>query len=723
MDKTKIWIYDIETFLNCFTFTIVRADGATEKSFEVSRRKNEIDRVLKCMDYLSDNNHEMVGFNNKGFDYPVLHSILKSRKKLPESGAALAKYIFELAQQQINSFRGEQFGNIIKDSEEYVSQIDLYKIHHFDNRAKSTSLKMLEFNMRMDNIEDLPFGIEDELSYADIDKIIDYNKHDVHATKRFFEASESAISFRKALTVKYGRNFVNHNDGKIGKDYFQMKLEELGVKLTTFKNGKKVMKQTPREHINLGECLFDYYDFKEPAFIAIKDWFSKQVIRETKGVFTDIDEARLGAVAQYAELTEKSKKFKGKPDAKELAEFLKEHPLGWVREEELKATENVIGADGLPIKEYPLDADGNPDLTKRMLLKKVPKKSYWGVWREAETLNVVVNGFRFDFGTGGIHGSITEKVAKETSKYMIVDADVASMYPNIAIANRVYPEHLGEGFCDIYQDVYEQRKSYPKTAPENAMLKLALNSVYGDSNNQYSVFYDPAYTMKITLNGQLSLCLLAERLMQIEGLKMIAVNTDGLTVALVRDTKSQYDNICKEWEEHVGLQLEFVEYTKMYIRDVNTYIAISTSGKVKRKGAYQYEGLGWHQNQSALVIQMAAEAVMLHGVDLRDFIVQHYNKSGDVVHDFMLRTKVPRSSSLQLEYEDGRIEKQQNICRYYPATAGGKLVKLMPALEGKESDGDRRLSIESAWLVKTCNNMQQFDGDETLITTYLKLKS
>jgi hypothetical protein len=102
----------------------------------------------------------------------------------------------------------------------------------------------------------------------------------------------------------------------------------------------------------------------------------------------------------------------------------------------------------------------------------------------------VIDGFRFDFGVGGIHGSLTSKVVKETKTYKIVDADVSSMYPNIAISNRVYPEHLTSKFCDIYQDVYEQRKSYPKTSAENAMLKLALNGVYGDSNNKYSPFYD-----------------------------------------------------------------------------------------------------------------------------------------------------------------------------------------------------------------------------------------
>lgn len=64
----------------------------------------------------------------------------------------------------------------------------------------------------------------------------------------------------------------------------------------------------------------------------------------------------------------------------------------------------------------------------------------------------------------------------------------SSMYPNIAISNNVFPQHLTKRFCDIYKDVYEQRKSYAKGTAENAMLKLALNGVYGDSNNQFGPF-------------------------------------------------------------------------------------------------------------------------------------------------------------------------------------------------------------------------------------------
>jgi DNA polymerase elongation subunit (family B) len=124
--------------------------------------------------------------------------------------------------------------------------------------------------------------------------------------------------------------------------------------------------------------------------------------------------------------------------------------------------------------------------------------------------------------------------------------------------------------------------------------------------------------------------------------------------------------------------------------------------KVKRKGAYQYEGLGWHQNQGGLVIPMAAEAEMLTGVPAVEFIKEHLENPNNK-WNFMLRTKVPRSSRLVMLLDDGSEVLQQNICRYYISKSGGKLVKIMPALE--EGGEERRLSIDSAWKVRTCNQV------------------
>lgn len=702
MDLTKLYIYDLETYKEAFTFSIIRSDGKHKKTFECSKFVNEIEGIFKCLNYLRDNECYMVGFNSVNFDYPVLHEVVVKKDSLPKTGKGIASFIFKQAQKQIESFRDGQFGNTIKSEDQYVKQIDLFKVHHFDNKARMTSLKLIEFNLRMDDLVDLPYGIESELTREMIDKIKSYNEHDVHATRLFFLESLAQVDFRFQLTERYGRNFLNHNDGKIGKDYFQMRLEESGVKLHTIRDGKRVMKQTKRPFIKIEDCLFDYYDFKRPEFIAVKDWFSKQTICETKGVFSDIEEHNLGELAKYAQLETKKKKFKTKPTDAEVAQFKKDHPLGWIEEEELKATEYAFDDAGNHILEHILDSDGCPDLSKKPKKKRVPKKSYWGCWKQADCLNMLAGGLKIDFGVGGIHASLESKVARETKTYMIRDADVSSMYPNIAIANRIYPEHLGEQFCDIYHDVYEQRKSYPKGSAENAMLKLSLNSVYGDSNNKFSVFYDPMYTMSITINGQLSLLLLAEKLLEIDGLRLIQLNTDGITVALLRGTEEQYKQVCDDWQKQVGLQLEYADYSKMIIRDVNNYIAVYTDGKLKRKGAYQYEGLGWHQNQGGLVIAKAAEAEMLHGVPVRDFIAKHL-EDPENKWDFLLRAKIPRSSKLVLVQSDDSEVQQQNVCRYYISTTGGKLVKLMPALEA--GGDDRRLSIDSAWKVRVCNKM------------------
>lgn len=703
---TDSWIYDIETYGNVFTMSIVRSDGKFPSTMEISPWVNDLQRFITCIEYLRNNSQKLVGFNNLAFDYPVIHKVYENRRKLSKlDGESIARQIYQYAQEQIETMR-DGFGKQVSSDEILIPQIDLFKIHHFDNKARSTSLKMLEFNMKADNIEDLPFPIGSDLNQDQILVLRKYNVHDVDQTKAFYEHSLSAIKFREELSAKYNRDFMNHNDTKIGKDYFIMRLEEEipGSCYKVEPNGRRKLNQSKRAFIDIRDCLFSYYDFQRPEFQAVLDWFKNQRIRETKGVFSDIEEHNLGDVAKYAQLTEKRKKFKGKPTEYEVAQFMKEHPMGWIQIEELKAMEYALDENGEFIMEYQLSEDGSPDLSKKMKKKKVPKKSYWGCWKIAENLNVLVNGFRFDFGTGGIHGSIESKIARATYLYDIVDADVSSMYPNIAISNRVYPEHLSVKFCDIYEDVYNQRKSYAKGTAENAMIKLALNGVYGDSNNEFSPFYDPKYTMSITINGQLSLCLLAEKLMTIQGLKLIQVNTDGVTVALPKDKREEYDAICAAWQKQVKLELEFAEYSKMIIRDVNNYIAVYTNGKLKRKGAYQYEGLGWHQNQGGLIIPKAAEAYMLHGKDIREFIQEHLQDDANK-WDFFLRTKVPRSSRLVLVNEDGTETLQQNICRYYISNSGGKLIKIMPPLEGEVEE--RRMGIDTAWDVTTCNKVPE----------------
>lgn len=99
--------------------------------------------------------------------------------------------------------------------------------------------------------------------------------------------------------------------------------------------------------------------------------------------------------------------------------------------------------------------------------------------------------------------------------------------------------------------------------------------------------------------------------------------------------------------------------------------------KIKRIGAYAYvtaeENLGtrelpYHKDWSARVVPKAAEAALLNDVDIRSFITEHQS-----IWDFFLRAKVPKSS--KLFWGDKQVG---NIARYYVATTGYPLEKVMP---------------------------------------------
>ena len=236
-------------------------------------------------------------------------------------------------------------------------------------------------------------------------------------------------------------------------------------------------------------------------------------------------------------------------------------------------------------------------------------------------------------------------------------------------------------FCAVYEALYDERKTYDKKSAINALLKLALNGTYGKSNDKYSCFYDPKFTMSITINGQLSLCMLAEQLLKVPTLKMLMCNTDGLTFSVDQEYEDDAHEVCKQWEVITNLELERAEYQSMLIRDVNNYIAVYKDGKTKCKGAYEYANLAWNKDHSMLVVPKAVEYAFVN--DLGDVGIEKYiKKELDNIpvdmYDYMIRFKAPKSCSVYSETDTGIKTYQQNTGRCYATTTGAYLFKEMP---------------------------------------------
>jgi hypothetical protein len=267
----------------------------------------------------------------------------------------------------------------VKESEVLIPQLDLFKVWHYNNAARSTGLKALQISMNYPDVLDMPIEhTKTDVELSDVPMILEYNLNDVLSTYEFYKKSLAKIDLRKSLRQSFGIKCSNWSDSKIGEQLIaSIYCNKYGLTYWDIKDLR-----THRNHINLKDCILDYIKFNSKEFTKLLDYFKSKTIVETKG----------------------------------------------------------------SIKE-----------------------------------SVIYKGFKYDYGTGGIHGCIKSGVYESDDNYVIIDADVGSLYPNLAVTNNFYPYHLGEAFIDVYKSIIDLRMAAKKEG--NMVLsdgfKLAANSVYG----------------------------------------------------------------------------------------------------------------------------------------------------------------------------------------------------------------------------------------------------
>jgi len=255
--------YDLETMPNIFTFCGKFNDRSDIYMYELSDRINERDQLLNFLGYLRNVKMEMVGFNNLDFDYPILHELLINPYTFDYNKA------YQMAQTIIKSAGYNQ----VKVYDRLIPQIDIYRVCHFDNVSKKTSLKALQFAMRSNSIEDLPFDIRD-LNDQEKDKLRSYNLHDVLETERFYLKNKHLVDMRReylANGVLRG-DVLNYNDVKIGTEYLITRLGR-----TKCFSGNKP-RQTLRDVIEFKNIILPKIWFRTEPFNEVLSWFTGQTI-------------------------------------------------------------------------------------------------------------------------------------------------------------------------------------------------------------------------------------------------------------------------------------------------------------------------------------------------------------------------------------------------------------------------------------------------------------
>lgn len=281
-------------------------------------------------------------------------------------------------------------------------------------------------------------------------------------------------------------------------------------------------------------------------------------------------------------------------------------------------------------------------------------------------------GNMYVFGLGGLHTKDQPSVIRAAEDEIILAVDATSYYPHLTFVYEFFPKHLNAVFLSLYKDKYYTRveakkKSDIDSQMVNELYKLLLNGYTGSLKNIHSWVYDPIANLKITINGQLFMAMLAETF-ELNSIKVISANTDGVEIKFKKSMWNQVNDIIKWWEELIEIPLETEEYKFIVREDVNSYFALKTDGKVKEKGRLMTDPkLFFFHSRNNLVIPKAVQAYFTEGISPEEFITNHRN-----IYDFCSTPKVDKKKYTVYWNE----QKQQNINRFYASKKGAYIYKL-----------------------------------------------
>ena len=285
----------------------------------------------------------------------------------------------------------------------------------------------------------------------------------------------------------------------------------------------------------------------------------------------------------------------------------------------------------------------------------------------------VFEGLQYSVGVGGIHSVNKPEIIIPKEDEMLIDIDVASLYPSMLIEYEFYPKHLGPEFLEVYKQIKDERieAKHNGNKVKNETLKLALNGLSGNLQNEHNFCYSPFAVMQIRINGQLLLLMLAEKLTQL-GCRIVQANTDGLFVLLKKDVYSKVNNVCREWEQLTKLTLEEERFKAMYQYAINDYFAITEDDKVKEKGMF-ITTVKLGKGLTPKIIPKAVINFFKNGVSVEETI-----KGCQDIRDFLMSEKTGKQ--WHVEYYN---KEQQRTNRFYASTNGAYLWKW------KEKDTNR----------------------------------
>ena len=630
-------VYDIEVFKELFLY--IGHDVATKKrvTFQISKFRNDGDALVKHL--LESPIDWHVSFNGVNYDAQVLQFILDNYSNwvnLPalEVDRRIKEFSNECISRSKYDLKPVYFSFSIK-------QCDLFRIHHFDNENRRTSLKWIQFAIDYENVEETPIDFnKEDLTREEILEITKYCHNDVSSTLSLYELTRGLTDndlykdrdkIQDRLDIidemGFGDYCMNWSDVKIG-DMINMK----SYKELTKKRDNEVydlkLKRKSRTGFTFASCIPSYVEFKTPEFQSFFNTVSKERVR-------------LGN-----DKVSKKKKEKGFPFT-------------------YKGTTYNIAQGGIHSTEK-----------CRIIIPK-PHETLMDADIGSQYPNAIIKRELFPAHLGrswlvGFSRNRDNRMYKKAMSKSEKDAVIKRKYEGVAEMLKLSLN--GGGFGKLNEGTNWQYDPF-----------CAFSCTIG---NQFEILMlcealECSDIHVISANTDGIVCLF-----------------DRLLLPTYYKICAEWE--VKVGNDKIG-KLEYTEYAAMYQSSVNDYLAIKIDPKekdikklIKKKGDFMTD-FEINKNKSRRIIPLAIENYFLKNIPVEKTIMTHRN-----IFNFCIGVKSSKDFHYEAINRDGSKTVYNRMVRYYVSKTGQKLKKIKNP--DSESPGNDVMDCEAGgWLTTVAN--------------------
>ncbi len=275
---------DYETLSNCFVAVFEDYKANIRNIFIIHKLANHLPELVKFLERNRDNQEWHISFNGLAFDSQITEYILRDKDILLGSSAEdVAGALYKKAQEIISRQDRGEFSEF-SERDLSILQVDLFKLNHWDNAAKRSSLKWIQYSMDWENIQEMPIHHSTEIkSMKEISTVIDYCINDVRSTKGILHKCSDQINLRGTLTGEYNIPLYSASEPRISKELFLLFLSKsIGIRKYDLKQMR-----TRRDFIRVSDIILPYVKFNKPEFQDLLKAYNNLVINPNniKGAF------------------------------------------------------------------------------------------------------------------------------------------------------------------------------------------------------------------------------------------------------------------------------------------------------------------------------------------------------------------------------------------------------------------------------------------------------